>query len=135
MGALTAYYDYQHGEQPVEIASSADVDALIDRLRAEADWPVLVQLYLQEDVHGQELSIGIDGDRGVVRYSGPDAFEGTYSKGDGPGDGDPLTYFYMGSDTPFPPNAEIPLDRVRNAAIEFLNNGERPRTLEWQLAS
>jgi immunity protein Imm1 of predicted polymorphic toxin system len=111
------------------------VNALIDRVRVESPEkaPILMQLYVADDVYGQELSAGIRGDRGVLRYGGDDWPEGVYSTGDGPAGAEPLAYFYMDTYTEFPSNAEVPLTVVRQAILDFLDtNGERPAGVEWQ---
>ncbi|MBB5960061.1 hypothetical protein FHS29_006683 [Saccharothrix tamanrassetensis] len=112
-----------------------EVDALVNRVLATSseEAPVLMQLYVASDVHTQELSAGVVGDRGVLRYAGRDWFEGVCSLGEGRGGGEPLLYFYMDSDTEFPSNAEVPLDVVRQAIKDYLvADGARPTCVSWQ---
>lgn len=135
MAALDVYYARGHGEHPVTVATADDVDALIDRVRAEspAHAPILMEVHIAGDPYGQGLDVGIGEDRGALRYSGRDWPEGVYSIGDGPADAEPSQYFYMDTDTEFPPNADIPLATVRQAVREFLaTDGARPTCVEWQ---
>lgn len=135
MGTLSAYYSSEHGGDPVVVSTAGEVDALIDRIRAESpdDAPILMQLYVSDDVHGQELSVGIRGDRGVLRYAGREWFEGVYSVGRGIVDGEPLLYFYADHDTEFPSNSEVALTVVRDAVKQYLDtSGARPEHVEWQ---
>ena len=135
MGSLDVYYAPEHGERPVKVETPEQVDALIDRLRAESsdDVPILMQLYVSDDIHGQELSAGVRGNRGVLRYAGRDWFEGVYSVGGAPVCDDAVLYFYMGNDTEFPSDAEIDLDAVRNGVKEYLaTDGARPHGVVWR---
>lgn len=135
MAALDVYYARGHGQHPVTISTADDVDALVDRVCAESPEraPILMEVHISGDPYSQGLDVGVDGDRGALRYSGRDWPEGIYSTGDGPVDGEPLRYFYMDSDTEFPPNANVPLATVREAIREFLaTDGARPTCVEWQ---
>ena len=135
MGAVSVYYADEHDDQPVTVTTPDEVDALIDRVRDESpeQAPILMQLYIADDVYAQELSAGIRGDRGVLRYSGRNWPEGVYSTGDGPIGPEPLAYFYMDNHTEFPPNAEVPLATVRQAVRDFLTtSGDRPSGVDWQ---
>jgi hypothetical protein len=131
LGSLNAYFARDHASEPVTLSSSADVASFVQRLRAESveAGPLLAQLYVSDDVHAQELSAGVDGDHGVLRYAGREWFEGVYSVGDG----EALTYYYMDNDTEFPPNSRVSVDVVQRAVEEFLRtNGERPTGVRWQ---
>lgn len=135
MAALDVYYARGHGDAPVTVATTDDVDALLDRVRAESPEhaPILMEVHISGDPYSQGLDVGVNGDRGVLRYSGRDWPEGVYSTGDGPAQGEPLRYFYMDTDTEFPPNSDVPLTTVRQAVREFLTtNGARPTCVEWQ---
>ncbi|GAA4005875.1 hypothetical protein GCM10022247_29450 [Allokutzneria multivorans] len=135
MAALDVYYAREHGDEPVTVGTVEEIDALIDHVRAEspAIAPILMEVHLSGDPYTQGLDVGVNGDVGVLRYSGREWFEGVYSTGAGPADGEPLQYFYMDTDTEFPPNSEIPLDDVRQAVREFLvTDGDRPANITWQ---
>ncbi|PRY43929.1 Imm1 family immunity protein [Umezawaea tangerina] len=135
MGSLNAYYARDHAAEPVTLSTSADVAAFVERLRARSleTGPLLAQVYLTDDVHAQELSAGVDGDRGVLRYAGREWFEGVYSLGDEAGSDEALVYYYMDNDTEFPPNSQVSVDVVRRAVEEYLRtNGERPTGVRWQ---
>jgi hypothetical protein len=131
LGSLNAYYTRDHAAEPIVLSTGAAVAAFVRRLRAESldAGPLLAQLYLSDDVHAQELSVGVDGDHGVLRYAGREWFEGVYSIGDG----DAGIYYYMDNDTEFPPNSRVSVDIVQRAVEEYLRtNGERPTNVRWQ---
>jgi hypothetical protein len=137
VAALDVYYARGHGDDPVTVATVDGVDALIDQVRAESPEgaPILMEVHISGDPYSQGLDVGVDGDRGVLRYSGREWPEGVYSTGTGPADGEPLRYFYMDVDTEFPANADVPLATVRQAVREFLaTNGARPTNVAWQSA-
>lgn len=135
MAALDVCYARGHGDTPVTITTPDEVDALIERVRAESPKhaPILMEVHLSGDPYAQGLDVGIKGDRGLLRYSGRDWPEGVYSAGDGPAEGEPLVYFYLDTYTEFPPNAEVSLVAVRQAVRDFLaTNGARPAGVKWQ---
>ncbi|MFB9905614.1 Imm1 family immunity protein [Allokutzneria oryzae] len=135
MAALDVYYARGHGDNPITVSTPDEVDALIDRVRAESPEtaPILMEVHISGDPYTQGLDVGINGDRGVLRYSGRDWPEGVYSTGDGLAEGKPLAYFYMDTCTEFPPNAEVPVDTVRQAVRDFLaTDGDRPSGIVWQ---
>ncbi|MGQ0841012.1 Imm1 family immunity protein [Actinokineospora sp.] len=117
------------------MATQQDVDGLIDQMRTESPElaPILMQVVISGDPYTQGLDVGLKSDRGVLRYSGRDWFEGLYSTGELPITGTPLLYFYMDTDTEFPPNAEVSIDAIRQAVKEFLaTNGALPTCVRWQ---
>ena len=135
MAALDVYYARGHGDDPVTVTTVDGIDALIDQVRAESPEgaPILMEVHISGDPYGQGLDVGVNGDRGVLRYSGREWPEGVYSTGAGPAGGKPLQYFYMDTDTEFPSNAEVPLATVRQAVREFLaTKGARPTSVAWQ---
>jgi hypothetical protein len=134
--ALDVYYARGHGDKPVTVTTVDAVDVLIDSVRVESleQAPILMEVHISGDPYSQGLDAGINGDRGVLRYSGRDWPEGVYSAGSGPAQGEPLQYFYMDTYTEFPPNADLPLAMVRQAVREFLVTlGARPSCVEWQI--
>ncbi|OLT38663.1 hypothetical protein BJF85_08100 [Saccharomonospora sp. CUA-673] len=67
---------------------------------------------------------------GVALYSDNQAAYWTTNGGSAVADEPPL-YYYMGSDTEFPVDAEVPLADIRRAAHEFMSNGTRPTCVQW----
>nr|WP_054049083.1 Imm1 family immunity protein [Alloactinosynnema sp. L-07] len=129
------YYSRSHSSAPIRVQTEDEVDALVDQVREEspAAAPVLMQCYISDDIHSQELSVGVVDTRGVIRYAGEDASDGVYSTGVGSSDGEPLAYFYMDTWTGFPANSEVSLDVVRPALKQYLlTDGARPTGVSWQ---
>jgi hypothetical protein len=133
--ALAVYYARGHGEDPVTITTGDEVDALIDRVRAQspAKAPILMEVHIAGDPYAQGLDVGINGDRGVLRYGGREWPEGVFSFGGDQADETPLLYFYMDADTEFPRTAEVPLAVVRQAVRDFLaTGGALPSGVTWR---
>jgi Immunity protein Imm1 len=138
MTALEVWYRGQN--EPVTATSPEDVDALIERVRTglPTGRRIIMDVHLTGDPWSQGLDVGIRADPaghvGVLRYSGREWSEGVYStcgNGQSPAVGDEGKLWY--DDSPFPPDAEIPLDEVREAVREFLaTGGARPRCVTWQ---
>jgi hypothetical protein len=132
--ALAAYYARGHGDNPVLVETADAVDLLIDRVRAESPTraPILLELHLADDPYAQGLDVGVNGDHGVLRYSGREWPDGLYSFGDA-AETTPKRYFYLDSDTEFPASAEIPLAVVRQAVRDFLaTGGALPPGVTWR---
>ncbi|MGH3861811.1 Imm1 family immunity protein [Actinokineospora sp.] len=128
------HYDRAHASSPIRVDTEPQIDDLIDRLRVEspAQAPLLMQVVLAVDPYTQGLDVGIKRDRGVLRYSGREWFEGVYSVGELPAE-EPPTYFFMDTDTEFPANSELSIDIIRMAVKEFMEtDGARPTCLDWQ---
>jgi Immunity protein Imm1 len=135
VAALDIHYARGHEDNPVTVTTADAVDVLIDGIRAESpeSAPILMEVHISGDPYNQGPDVGINGDHGVLRYSGRDWPEGIHSTGNGPTDGEPLRYFYMDTYTDFPSNADIPLTTIRQAVREFLATlGARPNCVEWQ---
>jgi hypothetical protein len=134
MVKLTAFYSHDHGKDGISLSTPADVDALVDQVRADslAHWPVLIQAYVDGDDDTPEFCVGVDGDRGVLTYSGRQWVGGIWhSVGDMSSEGESL-YYYMDNDTEIPDAARISLDAIRSAFKEFLaTGGNRPESVEW----
>ncbi|GAA1303448.1 Imm1 family immunity protein [Saccharothrix xinjiangensis] len=132
MVALEAWFD-REAEGPTIVHTPAELDAVSDTVAGWAG-PNTVQLLIAEDPGRAILDVGLDAEyaRGVLCYSGPDAPDGLMSKGSDTAEEPPL-YYFTGSDTEFPVDAEIPLAEVRRAAHEYLGTGgARPAGIEWQ---
>ncbi|MFD9961443.1 Imm1 family immunity protein [Amycolatopsis sp. NPDC058986] len=130
---VEAWYD-QDADDPTIVTTAAELDAVLDKVAA-LDGPRLVQLYPADGPDGPELSAGLHGDRGVLRYAGHDAPSGSCSRNTGTPFARPewgaVRYYYMTSDNDYPDNAEIPAEAVRKAAHEFMTTGARPTSVEW----
>uniref|UniRef100_UPI003F49108D Imm1 family immunity protein n=1 Tax=Amycolatopsis sp. CA-096443 TaxID=3239919 RepID=UPI003F49108D len=127
---IQAWYD-RNGATTVTTA--ADLDRVLDAVAA-MDGPTLAELYTDGDPDKSWLEVGIDGDRGSLRYVGDDAPNGAHSKGGAfplPPGGEVL-YYYMNNPREYPDDAEIPAEVVRSAAREFLESGGlRPSRVAW----
>jgi len=135
VATLNAYYTTEHADDPVVVASADDVAGLLDAVREK--YPdgaaVLITVLVADDPWGQELSVGVDGDKGVLRYSGHGDFRGSYSKSVEPSNAEPVIYYYVTADSEFPPNSEVPISTVQAAVVEYLaTGGQRPSAAEWQ---
>ncbi|GAA3460961.1 Imm1 family immunity protein [Saccharothrix longispora] len=132
MVALEAWFD-RNAEGPTIVHTPAELDAVLDTV---VTWnaPITVQLLTAEDPGHVLLDVGLDArtGRGVLYYFGPDKPDGCISKGDRTAEPPPI-YYFTGSDTEFPADAEIPLAEARRAAHEFMDNGGGwPDGIEWQ---
>ncbi|SDC51258.1 Imm1 family immunity protein [Actinokineospora iranica] len=134
MVPLEVYYAHEHEDDPIVVTTEAEVDALIDRVKAESpsDAPILMQIH-PADGSKQEFAVGIRGDVGVLYFTGREWPHGVYSVGEGAYTHDELAYFFADQWTGFPSNAEIPLDDIRRAFKEHLvTDGARPTNIRWQ---
>ncbi|MCP2257189.1 Immunity protein Imm1 [Streptoalloteichus tenebrarius] len=96
---------------------------------------MLLTVVVAEDPWKSELSVGIDGDKGVLHYAGEDTPpHGVDSKSPTPTSPAPVIYNYISADTEFPPpHAEVPFPAVEAAVIEYLTTeGDRPTAVDWQ---
>jgi hypothetical protein len=130
--ALDAWFDWK-ADGPTTVRTAAELDAVLDTVVAWND-PTTVQLLIHGDPGHAILDVGLDGStgRGVLYYSGPDAPDASISKGPYTAEEPPI-YYFTGSDTEFPVDAEIPLSEARRAAHEYMSTGGgRPTGIEWQ---
>jgi hypothetical protein len=135
VATLNAYYTAEHADDPVVVAGPDDVAALLDAVgeKYPEGAAVLITVLVADDPWGQELSVGVDGGKGVLRYSGHGDFRGAYSKSAEPSNAEPVIYYYVTADTEFPPNSEVPISVVQAAVAEYLaTGGQRPTAVEWQ---
>jgi hypothetical protein len=133
--ALNVHYKAEHADQPVVVTTAAQVRALLGSVRDTypAGSAVLLTVVVADDPWKSELTVGVDGDKGVLHYAGEDTPpSGVYSRNPGPANPAPVLYYYVSADTEFPPDAEIPFPAVEEAVIEYLMTGARPTTVDWQ---
>jgi hypothetical protein len=94
---------------------------------------VLLTVVLQDDPWGPELTVGLDGDNGVLRYAGDDHPAGVYSRNSTPTNQHPVVYYFVTADSEFPPDAEVALTTVEAAMIEYMTTaGKRPTAVDAQ---
>ena len=114
----------------VAIGSAAELDALLDRLTAEAEstTPFMVTVARPD---GATLSIGLGRADSVASYvSGsldPPYFT---SRGDGERS-DPVEFLSGGEMTEFPPASAVPTAAAREALRVFLRTGELWPAVDW----
>lgn len=131
MVALAAWFDGD-SDDPTIVRTSAELDELLD-LVAVQDGSRIVELLVHDDPARAIFDVGMSGQRGTLYFSSATYPEGHFSRGSGGSGAAPLTYYYMGSDTEFPADAELPIDAVRRAAHEYMaTGGERPASVDWQ---
>jgi hypothetical protein len=135
VGSLDVYYLREHGKNPMVVSTVEEVDALIDRVRAESPpaAPILMYVHLSGEPAAQGLDVGISSDCGIIRYAGREWPEGVLSTGENPDDHTERPYCYMDNWTGLPAGAEVSLDVIRQAVKEFLaTDGARPTCVRWQ---
>jgi hypothetical protein len=121
---LEAWY-HNHTETPVAVTTAAELDAVLDEVAAAG--PLQTALLITDgDVDKPDLYVGLNGDRGILRYSSHDAGV-LYSRNTGvpfalPGWGE-VIYYLDRADFEYPDDSEIPVDEVRQAAHDFLTSG------------
>jgi len=135
-----ARYRREHGEEPVVLATTEDVDALIDALLTGPAYHNMAQLHslerplLPSGYPDHELLVGVDRDLPVGVLAFMDAESGnlvTLASSEGRGD---VFYSITGQATEFPDRSEIPVDLIRGAVKEFLvSGGKRPECVQWQV--
>ncbi|MEU5692573.1 Imm1 family immunity protein [Actinosynnema sp. NPDC020468] len=116
------------------VRTPAELDAVLDIVVGWND-PTTVQLLVHGNPGHAILDVGLDATtgRGVLYYSGPDAPDACVSKGSEIAS-EPPVYYFTGSDTEFPVDAEISLADARRAAHEYLaTGGGRPDGVDWQV--
>ncbi|SDD95257.1 Imm1 family immunity protein [Actinokineospora iranica] len=137
MTTIKAFYREDGPDEGVTISTDAEAAALLGRVHADSvafDCPLLVQMYVEGESPRAtpEFGVGVDGDHGVLSYSGR-GWKGLWASHNGADDdGDSIEYYYMGNGTPFPANCRIPYDDLVKAVQEFLLDGDRPASVTWQ---
>lgn len=119
------------GQSEVAVPSLQELDALLDRLDAEAerDTPFMVTL-ARED--GSTLSIGLGRPESTASYVGADGDPPYYmSRGD-LGRDDPIEFFSGGEMTEFAPESAVPAEAAREALRVFYETGDLSPNLDWE---
>lgn len=130
---IEAWYQ-GHTEIPVTVTIPGELDAVLDAVVA-AGALQMAQLITDGDIDKPHLFVGLNGDRGTLRYAGA-GLSVSYSKNTGTPfelpEWDEVIYYFGRADFEYPDDAEIPADEVRKAAHEFLRTGgARPIGVEW----
>ena len=119
------------GRSEVAVHSLQELDALVDRLAAEAerDMPFMVTL-ARED--GTTLSIGLGREESTLSHVSADG-EPPYhmSRGDLARD-EPIEFFSGGEMTEFAPESAIPAGAAREALRFFYETGELSPKVDWE---
>ncbi|MGX7824533.1 Imm1 family immunity protein [Actinokineospora sp. 24-640] len=130
---INAYYGRDEG--PRKVSDVAAVRNFVERIRLDSvkyGAPLLSQWYVDDDDETPEFCVGVNGDRGVLYYSGRE-WTGPWSSHNGePATDETIDYDYMDNATEFSLNSEIPYDEVVRAAEEFFAiQGDRPVVARW----
>lgn len=129
MTPLRFWYRTGQGRERLA-ATPEEIDAVLDEVNGLNLAFGTVTTITRQDEAGPTLYAGLDGDVGALYYTA--ANEGWYSRGDGPGDGDPLVYDWQQHEFLLPPDAAISADVVRSAVKQFAFSGVRPTGVTWQ---
>jgi hypothetical protein len=131
MVALNAWY----GDELISLRGDDDLDVLLDRMAAErvnAPAPPLLQISRRERGSWAILHVGLNSERGVVGHT--DKSGAVISTDGTEPTGTLVTYDHRGEAHEVPSNAEVPADRVRQAAHDFVRtDGARPTCVRWQV--
>ncbi|MFC6093929.1 Imm1 family immunity protein [Saccharothrix lopnurensis] len=138
MVALTASFDAD-SEQATTVETAAELDAVLDTV---AGWEgrIIVQLRIARPVDTTArrlgLYVGVHGTAGTGTLLHTSPAGVVFSKATPGPDWIPaerILYYYLNNDTEYPQDSEIPLDTVRSATHEYMNNGgHRPDGPTWQ---
>lgn len=113
-----------------------EVDSVLDGIR---DWlgttgALLMLIGFVDDTseNAPLLQAGINGDKGLLTYDGPDNPEGLLSHGRGRSR-DLVYYFFQGTKAEFPASAELPYEQIKQAVKEFATGGgSLPGSINWR---
>ncbi|MFF0264695.1 Imm1 family immunity protein [Kribbella sp. NPDC004536] len=139
--SLKAYYKHEHTDGGVLVTSTADVDALVEAMLAEPFENSVATLYIQQRPRNDrgypdhELRVGLypEGKVGSLRYVGKvDGETGAWYAVGRQSQRDEVFYYYTGHDEGYPQDSELPIQDIRGAIKDFLENGGgRPAALNW----
>jgi hypothetical protein len=119
------------GQSEVAVHSPQELDALLDRLSAEAerDLPFMVTLARADDA---TLSIGLGRPESVASYVGAGGDPPYYiSRGD-LGRDEPIEFLSGGEMTEFAPESAVPAGAAREALRVFYETGELSPSIVWE---
>ncbi|WP_031064561.1 Imm1 family immunity protein [Streptomyces sp. NRRL WC-3742] len=133
---LEVQFQPEHTRAPGQLSSADDVDSFIDALlngRHDRNCAVVYSLdrpTLPSGYRDHELAVGVDriARTGALTLADDENLvsKGTVDRGIG-------EYMLLGHVREFMPGSEIPIENVRQAVKEFLENGGRlPTCIEWQ---
>ncbi|WP_433271798.1 Imm1 family immunity protein [Actinosynnema sp. CS-041913] len=132
---MNVYYERQHTADPVVITTPDVVRDLFTDVRAKykAGTALLMTVVPADAPWASELTVGIDGDKGALRYAGEDSPPtGWFSKSVTPSNPESVVYYFVTADSEFPPHAELAVTELEAAVIDYLTTGQRPSSIEWQ---
>lgn len=126
---IRAYFD-GHTATGVEVKTPEQLDDVLAKVEAAGPWQAAH--LIAGDPPGNVLTIGLNEDRGVVRFA--TSRTEVFSKNPDPyplPEGDEVFYQVGTAEVFCPDDAEVPRDAVLKAAREFLESGgEQPSDLE-----
>jgi immunity protein Imm1 of predicted polymorphic toxin system len=126
------HVEYGESAEQTTVDSVADLDALLDRLDAEAKErrrPALVTLF---DDARHYLAVGVGGDQSVLSWDvGTDDSESVWSRGSRREEGE-VAFAFSNQFSFFPISALIDSTLAREAARQFFLTRQRPTLTEWQ---
>lgn len=125
--ALEIWYTH---DGPERVAAVAELDALVDRILTDfqgAAASAMIQVAVEGEWTRGVLEVGLGPERGFIFFLAEDGgqSEGDFSRTDF------VTYDYMGSVREIPGSAEVPMAQIRAGLREFLETGEKPKTVAW----
>lgn len=134
----SAFYQFEHEDNPVAITSTSEMSALIDAMLTQPSGTSVVALYIDgrptrfNGTPDHELRIGFQSDHKVGSMSFIQGADAWYAVGNSTQDG-PVRYGYMRHEALFPADSLVELDVIRAVAADFLVSGASrlPGGAEW----
>jgi hypothetical protein len=132
--SVGAWYDPGQ-QEPIPLATAAEVDALLDRMLVEStryDVPVIGQIERGAKAERVVLKFGLrpQSQVGFVGYVGP---SGSATSANGADAAEPVAYDHMNHERTVSSAVEIEISLVRQAVHAFVGrDGARPDTITWQ---
>ncbi|TDD54753.1 Imm1 family immunity protein [Saccharopolyspora elongata] len=125
---------YHPDEAPAEVTTVAELDALLDRVTADAieeDVPTYAEIVTADRQHILQIGLGQPDYSSLIYCDKPadilETSKGTVPMPDDSG------FDYGGTWTDAPIDSAIPIPTARQAARTFLSSGgDRPTNLKWQ---
>ena len=124
------YVEWGEGPQSIQVATVEELDALLDRVDAEArvgQRPVLALVGLGGTRY---LTVGLGDDDVGLTYNDSSDWRSWSSLGDLTGDDE--VGFWMGNQPTYVRRRElVPIDLARQAVRELYDTGERSQLVRW----